>query len=170
MALGTNELVPACPSNISTWTDSLLPVSSGLYKVRAVHVNELRAAVERENTRRRLSAATYEDDPVTSDVHNIRKKHVDDLVSAIERCKNAPDCATDTTPAIAWGTQPVVHSPSVAELVAGVTEIRAYHTLEMRQKVNGMEQVCVCDCNYCSCNCNCTCCDHSNCKSCTHGW
>jgi hypothetical protein len=162
MTLGYNELVPACPTNITYWSQNLIP---NMTEVRALHVNELRDAINRENIRRRLSPYTYIDDPyVVADVHEVRKAHADDLRAAIERAINAPDCVTDTTvafPPAVW-TDPTI--------TAGVTEIRNLHHLQERSKVNEMELPCICDCNYCACNCNCTCCDHSNCKSCTHGW
>ena len=160
MTLGYNELVPACPTNITYWSENL---AANITKVRAIHVNELREAINRENTRRRLSAYDFGPD-VVADVDEVKKSHVDDLRAAVERAINAPDCLTDTTvafPPAAW-TDPTI--------TASITKIRDLHREEERYKVNEMELPCICDCNYCACNCNCTCCDHSNCKSCTHGW
>ena len=162
MTLGHNELVPACPTNITYWSENLVP---NLTRIRAKHVNELRDALNRECIRRRLPPYTYVDDPyVIADVTKVSKRHVDDMRVAIERAINAPDCLTDTT---------VPFPPDVWDdttITAGVTKIRAAHNIQDRDKINEMELPCICDCNYCACNCNCTCCDHSNCKSCTHGW
>jgi len=155
-----NDPIPACPANITTWSENLTP---GYTTIKAVHVNELRAAINKESLRRRLTAYNFGAD-VVKDVDIVRKSHADALRAAIVRAIDAPMCITDSTvsfPPEAWID---------ATIQAGVTTIKDTHREQERLKVNQMETVCVCNCNYCACNCDCTCCDYGNCKHCTHGW
>ena len=94
MALGHNELVPACPTNITYWSETLVP---NITRTRSIHINELREAVNRELVRRRVGASTFTDDPIEADSDYVRKTHVDELRTACEDCKNAPDCVTDNS-------------------------------------------------------------------------
>ena len=156
MALPINATIPACPTNITSWTDPTLV--ENLQKIRAIHMTELREAVNRERTRRRENPSTFTDDLVPN-ITKIRKVHLDELRDSIYGCAASANCRTDTVPSPAW-TDPII--------TAKITKVRNDHVQEMRGVVNAMETVCVCDCNYCSCNCNCTChcctcdCNHSH--------
>ena len=147
MTLPINLTISACPANITPWTDPTL--LENVQKVRSVHVDELRAAINKERTRRIQTQTSFEDPTITPDQTYIRKPHVENLRDSIyDSVVEMIECTTGDVANPSWTDDPIV---------ADITKIRNDHILEMRSVVNAMEVVCACDCNYCSCNCNCTC-------------
>jgi hypothetical protein len=135
----------------TSWTDPTITANST--KVRRVHFQELRDAVNAERGRRGLGAYTFTD-TLTADSTLGRKTHIDQLRQAIEQAAGAT-CPTDTVPVPVW-TDPTIQ--------ADITMIRKIHVTEMRTVTNNMENACICDCDFCS-HCShspcCTCdCDH----------
>ena len=65
-----------CSSNNPSWTDSTITANST--KPRKVHVDELRAEVNDELTRRGLSTASWTDSTITANSTKVRKIHIDE--------------------------------------------------------------------------------------------
>lgn len=137
--------VTQCATNLYSWDDT---ITQDVTQVRAVHVTELRTAINEELTRRGLDTLTWED-TITANSTLIRKQHVDELRDAITTLKTG-DCPTDsyycpedTSGCVdGWDT-----------IVAGTTQVRAEHFNQMRTIVNGLRTTCICEteqCQYCS--------------------
>lgn len=127
----------ACPSNSTVWTD---PVISHNVRVKAQHINELRAAINAEKTRRHLTTYNFGSNLVRGNI--ILKSHTKDLRDQIENMRS-----------FNW-----TYDYSLIRLIdSGIIS-------EVRSAINDLENDCLCNCNYCTCNCNyCTC----NCNYCT---
>ena len=136
-----------CGANTSSWTDA--PVVRLQTSMKAVHVNELRTAINAELTRRGFSTWSWTDDPVQiGDV--IKAEHYEEMRDAVDNLKIG-DCAADgdycpgdTSDAVVWTDDP---------LVVDETEIKALHTNNLRQYKNSLSSSCICEteqCEYCA--------------------
>jgi hypothetical protein len=143
----------------TSWTDEgasspAARVSADITKVRAIHVNELRTAINAEIVSRGGVQQVWTNDPITSPpgvAQKVRTVHVAELRSASNYAKTLY-CVTDATPVTTWADDP---------LIAGTTKIRAVHINELRAYINLLEGACKCNCNgHCGCNGLCCNCDH----------
>ena len=128
-----------CTSNLTPWTE---PADLNNSEIMAVHLNELRTAINEEQIRRQISQTSF-GSAVASGTSITAAQWV--------TIRNA----INTLKTFSWSSG----VPSVGAIIADdlVEECRA--------KVNDAEDDCLCHCNYCTCNCNyCTCyCDHCTC-------
>jgi RHS repeat-associated protein len=99
-----------------TWTDD--PIVAGVTEVKAVHLTELRTAINAARTAHGLSAATWTDATVTADVTVIQAVHINELRTAIAAVYTA-----------AGVTPPTFTDPT---LTVGVTAVKAVHLQELR--------------------------------------
>jgi len=136
-----------CVANVSSWTDD--PIVQYVTKIKALHVNELRAAIDAESTRRDFDTWPWTDDPTYIGL-DIKKTHMDELRDAIENIKigdcaaDGDYCPEDTSDAIVWTDDPLVQK---------VTEVKKVHVDEVRGYINSMSVSCICEseqCEYCS--------------------
>jgi hypothetical protein len=128
----------ACPANQTTWTESL----NTNIKIKASHINELRAAINSEQTRRHTSPYSFGSAESTSTT--VTQQDTKDLSDQIEAL--IPFTGT-------W-----------AYNYSLISKIEAAILIEVRANLNDAENDCLCNCNYCTCQCNyCTC----NCNYCT---
>ncbi len=139
-----------CTTNLTIWVDSNI---SHEIIIKAQHLVELRNSINREVTRRSKPALTW-----NSNIQNNEIQYAtswDEYFSKI----NAVRTTMNTQPA-----QPIFNW--VYTNVAVGNYILAARLIELRAKVNDLEDDCVCNCNHCPCNCNhCACnCNHSPCS------
>ena len=141
----------------TNWTDEgasspAARVVADVTKVRAIHVNELRVAINAEISSRGGSPHSWSNNPITTiPEQRVRAVHITELRAASDYAKSV-DCATDSTPIMTWTDNP---------LVVGTTKIRATHINELRGYINQLEGACRCNCNgHCGCNGLCCNCDH----------
>ena len=135
--VGTVGVGP-CTTNLSTFTDPVLDTN---VKVKAIHINELRAAIDDERVRRG-SARVWNGATIAAGSDIIDDNDVKSLRDALEA----------VAPARSW--------PLVDAIVEGSSAADDSHISEIRSNVNITEGECLCHCNYaCTCNCNyaCTC-------------
>jgi len=101
------------------------PVVAGVSIVKAVHVTDLRLAIDRERTRRSLTAFAWTDPVLVAGVIPIRAIHLAEmrtaLIQAYEAAARTPPTYTD--PAIAVGQVPV-RMAHIAELRAAVRQLQ----------------------------------------------
>ncbi len=153
------NITPSCPSNYGTggdghpctvnvtaWTD---PGDLDKQQVRAIHINELRAAIRSEQARRGKPLTDFGPNVTAAD--KITAAHCAAIRNAINTLKS-----------FTW-----THDVPIASSSIIIDE----YIEEYRAKVNDAEDDCLCNCNYCTCNCNyCTCdCNYCtcNCNYCT---
>ena len=133
-----------CPNNKTQWTDE--PLQKHETRIKALHINELRNAINRERQRRGLSSWNWSESVSSGTI--IKTIHVKEIYKATKD--------TDTHHILTW-TIDYDHFTTD-------TKILADHIEELRKNINQLEVECICDCNYCTCDCNyCTC----NCNYCT---
>jgi len=146
------NITPSCPSNYGTggdghpctvnvtaWTD---PGDLDLKSVRAIHINELRAAIRDEQARRGIALTDF--GPSLTSADKVTAAHCVAIRNAINTLKS-----------FTW---------TYGEPTASSSIIIDEYIEEYRAKVNDAEDDCLCHCNYCTCNCNyCTC----DCNYCT---
>lgn len=136
----------------TTWTDN--PLVAGTTKIRKIHIEELRTAINSEIGRRGGTARSFSN-PVLHDGSQpnptkCRAAHVQELRDACDYAADLP-CTTDTIVPGTW----------TDTLNAGTTKIRAIHVQELRTYINNMESGCMCDCDgHCACHGKCCECDH----------
>ena len=152
----------ASPS-ITTWTDTLVP---DVTEIRAIHVTELRTALEKEVTDRGLSSPIWTDPGLAADITYLKAPHVNEPRAYSEQAYQAP-CNTDAAVAPIWTDQEA--TPAMGNRVVGdVTEFRDDHINELRTYINHLQNQCLCDCNAYCCNCNghcgCNCNGHCGCE------
>jgi hypothetical protein len=143
----------------TVWTDS--PIVAGTTEIRAVHINELRTAINNEISRRAGGIKSWTDPtlvvPPGANPNIVRESHVRELRAAANYAETI-DCVTDLAPVQTWTDDPIVPD---------VTPIRATHINELRTYFNQLETQCTCNCDsHCACNSQCCNCDHcgSNCS------
>lgn len=138
-----------CASNIPTWTDPTITAS--VTKIRKIHIDEIRTAINTEIARRGLTSVSFTDSTLTVSVTKDRKIHIDELRGAIQLNVKKGDCASDSyycpgdTSGCADFTDPVI--------TASVTKIRKPHIDELRAKLQALMTSCICEteqCEYCS--------------------
>lgn len=141
---------------LTSWTDSTL--TSGQTLCKAVHVNEVRNAINRWRRFYGLGNRSWTDGTITAGTTGVRKVHFDEMRSELNSLRGSAFSWTDGT------------------ITAGVTAVRKVHMDELRANTNWLEQnkcyTCdTCDNDYCSCDsdriCNCEgdtgCCDSDYC-------
>jgi CSLREA domain-containing protein len=100
------------------------PIVAGSMLIRAVHLSELRVAIDALRGRRSLSAMTWTDPAITAGVTSIRAIHLAELRSALDAVY------------VADGLSPPSWTPA---LVAGVTPVTAAQIEQVRQAVRAVE-------------------------------
>ena len=103
----------------ASWTDPTITANST--KIRKVHIDELRTAIDFRRTDAGLSVYSWTDPTITANSTKIRKVHIDELRSAISgvytTCGQAAPSWTDPT------------------ITADSTKIRKVHIDELRSAV-----------------------------------
>ena len=137
----------------TSFTDN--PVVADVHEVRALHIAELRNAINTEISRRSGIQRVWTDTSLSTIPNvtptKIREVHVRELRAASDYAK-ALDCSTDSSSISVWTNNPIV---------ANVTPPRAIHINELRAYINSLESQCVCNCDgHCACNGQCCNCDH----------
>ena len=133
----------------TSWTDEgasspSVRVASNVTAIKAIHVNELQAAINAERTRRGSAAYAWTSFPaVVGDVSGVLKTHIEQLRDAM------PDtsCPSDGYPIPVW---------TDLSISVNSTPDKTAHINELRVQLNKMESVtCLCHCHgHCGCNCN----------------
>ena len=122
-----------CPANQSSWTDVTLNTA---IKVKAVHVNELRTAINTEQTRRHVTPFNFGTTRSTANV--VTRQDTKELRDQIEALYPFTG---------AW-----------SYTYSTISKIEGAILTEVRANLNDAENDCLCNCNYCTCQCNyCTC-------------
>jgi len=142
---GENHLLQptTCVANTDSWTDN--PIVVHVTKIKAQHVNELRAAIGSELSRRGFAAWSWTDDPATVGL-GVKSEHIEEMRAAVENIKTG-DCAADsdycpedTSDAVAWEDEPIVKK---------VTDIKKVHMDNIRNYINSMSSSCICESEQC---------------------
>lgn len=142
----SHTLPPAqCVANLTVFTDPTL--TADVVEVKRQHIEELRAAVAAELSRRGLAAApAYTDPVITAYVTDIKNTHIEELRTQIEAVHSGRGesgyCPEDTVTIPTWLTDITV-----------TDEIRNNHIEEMRTTINGLSAGCICEteqCEYCA--------------------
>ena len=129
----------ACSTNQTSWTD---PTISTSVKVKAQHINELRNAINGEQSRRHTTPLSFGADRTAMNV--VTKKDTKDLIYQIEAL--------------------YPFTGSWAYTYSTISKVEGAIITEVRGNLNNAENDCLCNCNYCTCQCNyCTC----DCNYCT---
>jgi len=129
----------ACPANQTLWTD---PTINTAIKVKAVHINELRTAIQNEQTRRHTTPVDFGTDVTTGDTVK---------ASDTQALKDEIEALFPFTGSWAY------NYTTISKIEGGILS-------EVRYNLNDAENNCLCNCNYCTCQCNyCTC----DCNYCT---
>lgn len=140
-------LPPAqCSTNTVVFTDPTL--TAGSIKVRNNHIEELRAQVVAECTRRGLSAPpAWTDTTLTAGSVKIRNDHVTELRTQMEQIRSGRGesgyCPENTVGAFSW----------TDTLTAGSVKSRNDHIEELRVAINALKSACICEteqCQYCA--------------------
>ena len=147
----TEPNVPPCPANITVFTD---PIIDTTVKVKADHINELRASIDAERVRRGFPQIWAGSQKTVGDV-------VDD--DELTQLKNAID---EIRAGLEW--------PVMTGFVEDTgSKIEGQRVEEIRSNLETSKAECVCQCNYaCTCNCNydCTCnCNYECTCNCNYG-
>ena len=141
-----HRLPPAqCSTNTVTWTDPTLTADST--KIRKVHIDELRTAINNELTRRGLSSATWTDPTLTANSTAVKKIHISNLRTQIEKIESGNSevgyCPEDSVN-ISW---------TDTSLTPNSTKPRKVHMDEARTTINALKSGCICEteqCQYCA--------------------
>ena len=134
---------------VTSWTDegAFSPsarVEANVTATKALHINELKAAVDVERARRSTAAYPWSGFPaVAGAVSGLLKTYIEQLRLSMV----GTWCPTDYTPAPSW---------TDTSLIVDATPDKTAHINELRIYLNTLESVsCLCNCNgHCSCNCN----------------
>ena len=134
---------------VTSWTDEgtsspSARVAANVTALKAIHVNELKTAIDAERTRRSQGAYAWTGFPaVIGNAAGVLKTHLDQLRLAIA----VGLCSTDSAVTPAW---------TDTTITVNATPDKAVHINELRQQLNALEAVsCLCNCHgHCSCNCN----------------
>jgi hypothetical protein len=144
-----HTLPPAqCSTNTVTFTDATLTADS--IKPRKIHLDELRLAINNEETRRGLSTTTWTDSTIVANSTLVRDNHINELRTAISKVKTGDCsgdtyyCPQDTSGAISW---------TDSTITINSTNIRNDHVSEVRTKISALKTSCICEaeqCQYCA--------------------
>ncbi len=96
------------------------PLRPRVHRVRAVHVSELRSAVDALRARLSLAAVTWTDEPLVTGVTAVKAVHLAELRAALEEVYNAT--AGRSLPG--WGT-PTIVPRTTPVAAAQISELRA---------------------------------------------
>jgi RHS repeat-associated protein len=107
------------PQSTPTFTDD--PLVAGVTPIKALHITELRDAINQLRSRAGLQAATWTDNPLTGGVTGIKAAHVTELRARLNEARTALGLSN-----------PVYTDPT---LTAGGTTIKAAHIQELRDRV-----------------------------------
>ena len=173
-ACSSNIYRAACTSNVYAYnTAASITASSTI--VKASHINELIAAINREGNRRKNLVANS--GPSAAKPSTPANAQVSSNVSV----SSGKIIGSNITTVIN-GLRDTVKKmkTSIAYSNNSTTFIKAATVNEIKTKLKELETACLCNCNYCTCNCNyctcncnygCTChCNYSctcNCNYCT---
>jgi len=138
-----------CATNSTTWTDPVL-VGGPTSGIKLEHIQELRNAVDAEIVRRRLDPVTWADTLVRN-TFAIKGSHVTELRGNIENVLKKGSCPADTT----YCPQDTTGSFAYTDptLTTNVTNPKAVHIVEMRNRMVALKTSCICEaefCNYCA--------------------
>jgi hypothetical protein len=111
--------VEAASGNTPVFTND--PLVAGVTEVKAIHLTELRAAVNQARARAGLAAATWTDANLQPSVTLIKAVHIQELRARLDEARAALGLAA------ASYTDPT--------LTVGVTTVRAAHVQELRERV-----------------------------------
>jgi len=134
-------MVDPCPANTYAFTDNPADSSD---EIEDDHIDELRAAINLENTRRGLGAIGC-GDATAGDT--ILDDEWDDMYTGIDTIDDNPggSCSHSN---LSWSYNP--KNAGDAILVATINELR--------DNIDSLSTECICDCNWsCPCNCNWSC-------------
>ncbi len=144
-----------CTTNLTVWNDNNI---SNQIVIKAQHLTELRNAVNREVLRRSKPSLTWSQSINQNDVQFANSW--DEYFSKINIIRSTMN-VNPVQPQFQW---------SYTNVASG-NYILAARLIELRAKMNDLEDDCICNCNHCPCNCNhCACnCNHSPCPcNCNH--
>ena len=114
--------IPLAPqSGTPTFTDD--PLVAGSTKIKAVHITELRDAINQLRTRAGLSAATWTDAQLTAGSTAITAVHITEMRARLDEARTALGLSNPTY------TDPT--------LTVGSTSIKAIHLQELRDRIRG---------------------------------
>lgn len=133
----------------TSWTDEgasspSARVASNVTYIKAVHINELKTAIDAERTRRGSAAYPWVGFPaVAGAASGVLKTYIEQLRLATL----GTWCPSDSNP---------VPNYTDGSLLVDVTPNITNHINELRVQLNLMESIsCLCNCNgHCGCNCN----------------
>jgi RHS repeat-associated protein len=114
----TSSPTPA-PQSALTFTDD--PLVAGVTPIKALHVTELRDAINQLRSRAGLQAATWTDSPLTGGATSIKATHVTELRARLDEARTALGLSN-----------PAYTDPTLA---AGSITIKAIHIQELRDRV-----------------------------------
>jgi len=127
----------------TSWTDVGASSPSarvdGTVSVRAIHINELKTAIDAERARRSAPVYSWTDFPVVANSTLIRETHITQLRNAVPVGYN---CSTDYAGNPPWYT---ADDPAIS---ANSTRVRFVHINDLRAYVNTEEATCLCYCNF----------------------
>lgn len=176
----TSEPSPSVPHS---WTDD--PLQQNVTKVKAVHTEELRSALEAlpGHTHTALGVTTgagpansvvWTDDPVVANTTKIKAAHLNELVASVKEQDNhrhsyaksvADYTYSDWTsyydPVMTFTQDPATTSDKPTEDC--YTELRTY-LAAFAHHTHTVECTCECQCT-CTCQCQCTCTCQCTCDS-----
>lgn len=109
---------PLLPQSTPTFTDD--PLTAGV-AIKAVHVTELRTAINQLRAHAGLQAATWTDDPLTVGVTTVKAVHITEMRARLDEARTA------------LGLTNSAYTDSI--LTAGSTIIKAVHIQELRDRV-----------------------------------
>lgn len=141
------------------WTDDpLRPFPMvGAHKIRKIHVDELRTAINKDINDRGGSAQTFAE-TIEHSVTKIRASHLNELRAGVTALDALLDpCATNTV---------VVGYSNPDPMITDTEKVRAIHIQELRYLISDMESQCYCDCvGHCSCvsHSHCSCAGMAHC-------
>jgi Zn-dependent metalloprotease len=124
LILDTNDLCPGVWNAQYTFTDDPLVVKGTV--IKAVHLTELRDAVDGFRAAVGLASTTWSDPTLTAKQTLVKAIHIQELRDRLNEAIAAPQCAGTSLPVY---TDPV--------LTAKSTIIKALHIEELRKSVNG---------------------------------
>lgn len=156
----------------TTWTDDPIvttPVADAT-RVRKIHVDELRTAINTDLVKRKGSAKTWSEE-IVADETKIRATHLNELRQALVdlRALMVP-CATNTVGPVSFtAPDPMTDTTTTPD---PASKIRGVHIEELRYIINSIEGQCYCDCvGHCSCvsHSHCSCAGMAHCCCQGHG-
>jgi hypothetical protein len=169
--INTSTPSPAVPV---FWTDD--PLTQNVTKVKAVHMEELRSALEALPLHTHScvgvntgpgpnNSVVWTDDPVVADATEVKAAHYNELVSSIKQQDNHNHSYSKVVPDYIYASSTSYYDPTLTFLkdpaVTDVDESTASHWEQLRSFLEGFASHvhtvdCLCECQ-CTCQCTCTC-------------